>query len=90
MLRASLEVLWSTKSNAFLKSINIDSTMSPLSMHVIHWSINFTKAVWQLCFWRNLDWVSCIRQYLLRYDIKCLLTCLSKILEIVGSMDIGL
>ena len=45
----SIRMEWSTRSNAFRKSRKTEPTKSPLSMHAIHWSINLTKAVWQLC-----------------------------------------
>ena len=59
-------MLWSTTSKALLKSIKNMPTISPLSMHSFHWSISLISAVWQLCFGRNPDWLSCINLYLFK------------------------
>ena len=81
---------WSTTSKVFLKSMNKQPTKLPLSIYCIHWSINFTSAVWQLCFWWNPDCSSWINLYLLRLFIRCLFTCFSKILDMVGKIEMGL
>ncbi len=78
-----INIWWSTMSKAFLKSRKMEPTILPSSMLFVHSSTSLINVVWQECFCRNPDWLPWIIPYLFRYPTRCLLTCLSIILEIV-------
>ena len=67
--------LWSTTSNAFLKSKNIAPTVSPLSILLSQLSTSFIRVVLQEWYLRKPDCDLCNNWYLFRYPNKCLVTC---------------